>query len=87
MLRVLRSFVESILLNLVAKIVLQHNPLLKRDFERHRRRPRAASDAARIDAGTKVAIGPNAWLVAGFDGEFSEPSQTDAGKGGVRVAW
>jgi len=49
--------------------------------------PRAASDAARIDAGTKVAIGPNAWLVAGFDGEFSEPSQTYAGKGGVRVAW
>jgi len=44
--------------------------------------PRAASDA-----GTKVAIGPNAWLVAGFDGEFSEPSQTYAGKGGVRVAW
>ena len=31
--------VESILLNLVAKIVLQYNPRLKRDFERHRRRP------------------------------------------------
>src|SRR2546430_2579986 len=35
----------------------------------------------------EVAIGPDGGLVAGFDGEFSEPSQTDAGKGGVRVAW
>jgi outer membrane autotransporter protein len=49
--------------------------------------PRAASDAARIDAGTKLAIGPNAWLFASFDGEFSNRSQSYAGKGGVRVAW
>src|SRR5437762_9137372 len=29
------SRTASILLNLLAKIVLQHNPLRKRDFERH----------------------------------------------------
>ena len=49
--------------------------------------PRAARDAARIDAGAKLAIRPNAWLFASFDGEFSNRSQSYAGKGGVRVAW
>jgi autotransporter-associated beta strand protein len=49
--------------------------------------PRASSDAARIDAGAKLAIGPNAWLFASFDGEFSGRGQSYAGKGGVRVAW
>ncbi len=49
--------------------------------------PRAASDAARIDAGAKLAISQNAWLFASFDGEFSDRSQSYAGKGGVRVAW
>jgi outer membrane autotransporter protein len=49
--------------------------------------PRAASDAARIDAGAKLAIRPNAWLFASFDGEFSDRSQSYAGKGGVRVTW
>ncbi|MGA7486266.1 MAG: hypothetical protein WBW74_04910 [Xanthobacteraceae bacterium] len=44
--------------------------------------PRAASDAARIDAGAKLAIGPNAWVFASFDGEFSDRSQSYAGKGG-----
>jgi autotransporter-associated beta strand protein len=49
--------------------------------------PRAARDAARIDAGAKLAMGPNAWLFASFDGEFSDRSQSYAGKGGLRVAW
>jgi len=49
--------------------------------------PRASSDALRIDAGAKLAIGPNAWLYASFDGEFSDRGQSYAGKGGVRVAW
>jgi outer membrane autotransporter protein len=49
--------------------------------------PRAAGDAMRIDAGTKLAIGPNAWVFASFDGEFSNRSQSYAGKGGLRVAW
>jgi outer membrane autotransporter protein len=49
--------------------------------------PRAASDAARIDAGAKLAIRSNAWLFASFDGEFSDRSQSYAGKGGLRVAW
>ena len=45
--------------------------------------PRAASDAARIEAGAKLAIRPNAWLFASFDGEFSDRSQSYAGKGGL----
>jgi len=49
--------------------------------------PRAARDAARIDAGAKLAISRNAWLFASFDGEFSDRSQSCAGKGGARVAW
>ncbi|MFL6821290.1 MAG: autotransporter domain-containing protein [Xanthobacteraceae bacterium] len=49
--------------------------------------PRAARDAARIDAGGKLVIAPNAWLFASFDGEFSSRSQSYAGKGGARIAW
>jgi autotransporter-associated beta strand protein len=49
--------------------------------------PRAASDAMRIDAGAKLAIARNAWLFASFDGEFSDRSQSYAGKAGARVAW
>ena len=49
--------------------------------------PRAASDAVRIDAGAKLAIRPNAWLFASFDGEFSNRSQSYAGKGGARISW
>jgi autotransporter-associated beta strand protein len=49
--------------------------------------PRAARDAARIEAGGKLAMLPNAWLFASFDGEFSNRSQSYAGKGGVRIAW
>jgi autotransporter-associated beta strand protein len=49
--------------------------------------PRAASDAARIDAGAKLALAPNAWVFASFDGEFSDRGQSYAGKGGVRIAW
>ena len=49
--------------------------------------PRASTDALRVDAGAKLAIGPNAWMFASFDGEFSDRSQSYAGKGGFRVAW
>jgi outer membrane autotransporter protein len=49
--------------------------------------PRAASDAARIDAGAKLAIKPNAWLFTSFDGEFSQRSQSYAGKAGARFSW
>ncbi|MGA7488588.1 MAG: autotransporter domain-containing protein [Xanthobacteraceae bacterium] len=49
--------------------------------------PRAASDAMRIDTGAKLSIAPNAWLFASFDGEFSDRSQSYAGKGGARIAW
>jgi outer membrane autotransporter protein len=49
--------------------------------------PRASPDAMRIDAGAKLALGPKAWVFANFDGEFSNRSQSYAGKGGVRVAW
>jgi len=49
--------------------------------------PRAARDAARIDAGAKLAISRNAWLFASFYRESSDRSQSYAGKGGARVAW
>ena len=49
--------------------------------------PRAASDAARIDAGAELAINPNAWLFASFDGEFSGRSQSYAGKAGAKMSW
>src|SRR3984893_15803523 len=49
--------------------------------------PRAASDAVRIDAGSKLALRPNAWLFASFDGEYSARGQSYAGKGGARVTW
>ena len=49
--------------------------------------PRAASDAARIDAGAKLAINPNAWVFASFDGEFSRRSQSYAGKAGAKMSW
>jgi outer membrane autotransporter protein len=49
--------------------------------------PRASSDAARIDAGAKLAINRNAWLFASFDGEFSSRAQSYAGKAGARIAW
>jgi len=49
--------------------------------------PRASRDAVRVDAGGKLAIGPNAWMFASFDGEFSNRGQSYAGKGGFRVAW
>src|SRR5262249_7608351 len=43
--------------------------------------PRAARDAGRVESGAKLAILPNAWLFASFDGEFSHRSQSYAGKG------
>lgn len=49
--------------------------------------PRAAREAVRVDTGAKLAIRSNAWLFSSFDGEFSDRSQSYAGKGGVRIAW
>jgi uncharacterized protein with beta-barrel porin domain len=48
---------------------------------------RAASNAAPIDAGAKLAVAPNAWVFASFDGEFSSRSQSYAGKAGAKVSW
>jgi outer membrane autotransporter protein len=49
--------------------------------------PSAVRDAARIDLGSKVAIGRNLALFASFDGEFSDRGQMYAGKGGFRFVW
>jgi outer membrane autotransporter protein len=49
--------------------------------------PRAARDAGRLEAGSKVSLSRSAWLYASFDGEFSSRSQTYAGKGGFKIAW
>jgi uncharacterized protein with beta-barrel porin domain len=54
---------------------------------------RAANDpdefccASSIDAGAKLAVAPNAWVFASFDGEFSSRSQSYAGKAGAKVSW
>jgi outer membrane autotransporter protein len=49
--------------------------------------PRAARDAARIDAGSKLAISRTVSLFGDFDGEFSARSRMYAGKGGVQIEW
>ncbi|HXW27338.1 MAG TPA: autotransporter domain-containing protein [Xanthobacteraceae bacterium] len=49
--------------------------------------PSGARDAARIDLGSKLAIGRNIALFASFDGEFSDRSQMYAGRGGLEVTW
>jgi uncharacterized protein with beta-barrel porin domain len=54
---------------------------------------RAANDpdefccVSSIDAGAKLAVAPNAWVFASFDGEFSSRSQSYAGKAGAKVSW
>jgi outer membrane autotransporter protein len=49
--------------------------------------PSATRDAARVDLGSKLAIGRNTALFASFDGEFSDRSQMYAGKGGFKLVW
>jgi T5SS/PEP-CTERM-associated repeat protein/autotransporter-associated beta strand protein len=49
--------------------------------------PRAASNAARLDLGSKLALTRTSSLFASFDGEFSDRSQSYAGKGGFKVNW
>ena len=49
--------------------------------------PRAASNAARLDLGSKLALSRTSSLFASFDGEFSDRSQSYAGKGGFKLNW
>jgi uncharacterized protein with beta-barrel porin domain len=49
--------------------------------------PRAASDAARIEVGSKLAISQSVKAFASFDGEFSNRSQAYAAKVGFNAAW
>ena len=49
--------------------------------------PRAAGNAARLDLGSKLALTRSAALFASFDGEFSDRTQSYAGKGGFKVNW
>jgi len=49
--------------------------------------PRAARDAARVDAGSRLTISRNVTLFESFDGEFSARSRMYAGKAGVQVEW
>jgi outer membrane autotransporter protein len=48
---------------------------------------RAPGNAAQIKTGAKLALNPWAAVYANFEGEFSNRSQTYAGKGGVKVSW
>jgi len=49
--------------------------------------PRAARDAVRIDAGSRLQVSRNVYLFDSFDGEFAQGSQLYSGKGGVTIAW
>ena len=49
--------------------------------------PRAARDAARVDAGSKLRVSRNVSLFESFDGEFSSRSRMYSGKGGVMIEW
>jgi outer membrane autotransporter protein len=48
---------------------------------------RPASNAAQVKAGAKLALNSWAAVYANFEGEFSNKSQTYAGKGGLKVSW
>jgi autotransporter-associated beta strand protein len=48
---------------------------------------RPASNAAQVKAGAKLAFNSWAAVYANFEGEFSNKSQTYAGKGGMKVSW
>jgi outer membrane autotransporter protein len=47
----------------------------------------AAANAARVNIGASIAVKRNVSLFANFDGEFSNRSQSYAGKGGFRATW
>src|SRR5262249_58799866 len=49
--------------------------------------PRAARDAARIEAGGNLYIARNVALFASFIGEYSNSTHSNAGNGGPRVTW
>lgn len=49
--------------------------------------PRAASDAAQLDAGLQLALNSSAVLQANFSSELSGASSRYSGSGALRVAW
>lgn len=49
--------------------------------------PRAARDAARVEAGARWTIGARALLFASLTGEFSDRSQGYTANGGLRLTW
>jgi outer membrane autotransporter protein len=49
--------------------------------------PRAASDSARIEAGSNLYVTRNIAFFGNFIGEYSNRSSSNAGNGGLRVTW
>jgi uncharacterized protein with beta-barrel porin domain len=49
--------------------------------------PRAARDAARIEAGSNFYVTRNVAFFANFVGEYSGQTSSNAGNGGIRVSW
>jgi outer membrane autotransporter protein len=49
--------------------------------------PRAAGDAARIEAGSNLYLLQNVSLFGKFVGEYSAHASSSAGNGGLRVTW
>jgi uncharacterized protein with beta-barrel porin domain len=48
---------------------------------------RAASDSAKVDLGSQLAVTRNVSLIASFNGEFSGREQIYSGTGAIRVSW
>jgi uncharacterized protein with beta-barrel porin domain len=49
--------------------------------------PRAARDAARIEAGSNLYLTKNIAVFGNFVGEYSGQTSSNAGNGGIRVSW
>jgi outer membrane autotransporter protein len=49
--------------------------------------PRAASNAARLEAGANLYVARNVALFANFIGEYSKSTSSNGGNGGLRVTW
>jgi uncharacterized protein with beta-barrel porin domain len=67
--------------NITASLIALNNPAFTVDGAR------AASDSAKLDLGSQLAITRNVSLIASFNGEFSGREQIYSGMGALRVSW
>jgi uncharacterized protein with beta-barrel porin domain len=67
--------------NITASLIALNNPAFTVDGAR------AASDSAKVDLGSQLAVTRNVSLMASFNGEFSGREQIYSGTGAIRVSW